>query len=219
MSLSDIATQTTALYRYYDQDDRLLYVGIANEPFRRMAQHRHGKGWWTEVVRVDIEQFDSRPEAAEAERLAIVNEHPLYNITHAPRPTPTAPLEVTAWCAVCGHQVLAGAGYVCVDVKVAIENERVWHEYEKTEPESGYIDVGGMLEAHRDLVPWTVLHAACDPHPERDDYWFDVGRSTPLAALLDWNAHLLEKRWIQHTNWTRFLVAAATDSGLLRVAE
>jgi DNA-binding GntR family transcriptional regulator/predicted GIY-YIG superfamily endonuclease len=75
-------TERTALYRLYDADDRLLYVGISNDPPYRLQQHAADKAWWHEVDRHTLEWVDSRQEALDAERLAISTEHPRYNHTH-----------------------------------------------------------------------------------------------------------------------------------------
>ena len=75
----------TTLYRFFDADDRLLYVGIAGNPGRRFHQHANGpdgKPWWSHVARSTMEHFDTREEAAAAEVAAIVTEHPLHNVAH-----------------------------------------------------------------------------------------------------------------------------------------
>lgn len=43
------------LYRCYNDADRVIYVGRAQEPARRCAQHRANSPWWNEVVRVEVE--------------------------------------------------------------------------------------------------------------------------------------------------------------------
>ena len=73
---------TTTLYRFYDDRDRLLYVGISGNPARRHHEHSKEKPWWTEVARSTMEHFESRWAALDAERDAIHAEKPLYNIIH-----------------------------------------------------------------------------------------------------------------------------------------
>jgi len=75
--------ERTALYRYYDSEDHLLYVGVSLHAIQRMAQHRQEKPWYEEVTRVDIEYYPSRAEAERAERFAIQQERPQHNIQHA----------------------------------------------------------------------------------------------------------------------------------------
>lgn len=74
--------QHTTLYRFFDQDDRLLYVGIAGNPARRAHEHSKAKPWWSDVARSTMEHFATREEAAAAEVAAIVTEAPLHNVIH-----------------------------------------------------------------------------------------------------------------------------------------
>lgn len=71
--------ELTALYRHYDRSGSLLYVGISLDPVRRLRQHI-GSRWYSLIAKIEIEQFYSRREALEAEALAIVAEHPVFNI-------------------------------------------------------------------------------------------------------------------------------------------
>lgn len=72
----------TALYRYFDADELLLYVGISKQPINRLGQHRQDKSWWEQISTVRIERYRTRAEALDAERDAIINECPIYNIVH-----------------------------------------------------------------------------------------------------------------------------------------
>ncbi len=68
------------LYRLYDAEDELLYVGISFMPDHRFEQHRREKHWWVEVDRRELETFPDRKSAEDAERKAIREENPVYNI-------------------------------------------------------------------------------------------------------------------------------------------
>lgn len=70
----------TTLYRFFDDRDRLLYVGISSNPGRRFSQHGLAKPWWDQVARSTMEHFPTRSLAEMAERQAIWDENPLYNI-------------------------------------------------------------------------------------------------------------------------------------------
>lgn len=72
-----------ALYRFYDIDGQLLYVGISWRPAQRMLEHRMGKEWWSQVGDVTFEHYPNHAEADEAETTAIRSERPLYNIAKA----------------------------------------------------------------------------------------------------------------------------------------
>lgn len=69
----------TAVYRLFDETDRLLYVGITCDLALRLADHKLCKPWWSVVVRVEVEMFSSRAEALAEERDAIATEVPLHN--------------------------------------------------------------------------------------------------------------------------------------------
>lgn len=70
------------LYRLFDAQERLLYVGISMSTMCRMTQHRLAKSWWDEVATVRIEHLDVglRTEAEAIERAAIIAEQPLHNV-------------------------------------------------------------------------------------------------------------------------------------------
>lgn len=75
----DAEPQRTALYRMFDKDDHLLYVGISFDPRMRSRQHAKQSKWWHLVTLREIEWFPSREEAATAERAAIRDETPRFN--------------------------------------------------------------------------------------------------------------------------------------------
>lgn len=73
----------TALYRFYDADEQLLYIGIAYDP--NLRRHQHSKASWRDLVAKQvIEWHPTRDAAAEAERTAIAAELPLHNTQHHP---------------------------------------------------------------------------------------------------------------------------------------
>lgn len=71
-----------SLYRLFSRSGELLYVGIANDVERRMAQHRQDKPWWPQVADAVVEEFPDRRAALAAERVAIRTEGPVYNVMH-----------------------------------------------------------------------------------------------------------------------------------------
>lgn len=69
----------TALYRFFDADGRLLYVGVTSNPKVRWHAHELYQHWWQEVHTKEIEWLPTRAEALAAERQAIRTEKPLHD--------------------------------------------------------------------------------------------------------------------------------------------
>lgn len=76
----------TALYRFYNAADELLYIGITNRIPRRLGQHSDTKPWYTEVATITVEHHPTRMVALNVEKRAIKAEHPRYNVVHNDRP-------------------------------------------------------------------------------------------------------------------------------------
>lgn len=68
------------LYRHFDAQGNLLYVGITNYEPKRRNEHKLEAKWFKEIARVETAEFDTRAEAAVAEITAIFTEKPLHNI-------------------------------------------------------------------------------------------------------------------------------------------
>lgn len=71
-----------ALYRHFDSQGQLLYVGITIDPGGRTKTHARQKRWWLEeeVSTMTIEYLSSREAVKRAELHAIQTENPKYNI-------------------------------------------------------------------------------------------------------------------------------------------
>lgn len=82
--------QTWRLYRFDTSlrcrrgHEHRLYIGISNEPLRRVLEHAKDKPWFRHVTgwTVDERVFYSEADAREAERAAIHAELPLANTVH-----------------------------------------------------------------------------------------------------------------------------------------
>jgi len=72
----------TDLYRHFDADGRLLYVGVSFHAVVRAYQHKAGAEWWAQAVTMKVERFPTREAALLAEREAIKQEKPLHNQVH-----------------------------------------------------------------------------------------------------------------------------------------
>lgn len=70
------------LYRHRNEAGDLLYVGVSSRISRRVKEHSQHSPWWLDIARIDLQHFPDREAVLEAERNAIKNEKPKYNIHH-----------------------------------------------------------------------------------------------------------------------------------------
>lgn len=69
----------TYVYRYYDAEDRLLYVGVTGNLDARHGSHKREKPWFGDVARRHVQGPLSNAAALAAEAWAITNESPIHN--------------------------------------------------------------------------------------------------------------------------------------------
>ena len=83
-------TSRTSVYRLFDADGLLLYVGITRQGHHRLHEHARDKAWWRDVASATFEHLPTRDAALRREAQAIHTEAPLYNIARPsiedPRP-------------------------------------------------------------------------------------------------------------------------------------
>jgi hypothetical protein len=72
----------TAVYRYYDPDDILLYVGISETLAARGLRHIKASVWMDFAARSTISRYPTRTQARRAEIKAITTERPVFNREH-----------------------------------------------------------------------------------------------------------------------------------------
>jgi hypothetical protein len=110
-------------------------------------------------------------------------------------------------CAGCGQPITDGTGYVHIDLAAVGATRRAVAKW-KTDHEGPDRPIVMSLAEYRDYpsrARWLTHHAACDPSPDSEDYWFDVARAATHAQLLDWTAHLMGKIWLEHTDWANLI--------------
>ena len=56
---------------------------------------------------------------------------------------------------------------------------------------------------------WRAQHYACRGEPKSIAYEIEVERLDTAAKLVDWTAHLMNKGWINDTDWSSVLRSAA----------
>jgi hypothetical protein len=70
----------THLYRHYDADGVLLYVGISTSAAGRLKGHGRNAKWFDRIAVITVDRYPTRKKAEIAEDLAIAHEKPFYNI-------------------------------------------------------------------------------------------------------------------------------------------
>ena len=75
-----MSDRKTYLYRVFDGDKNLIYVGISLSFFSRLQQHKKNSVWFDKMSSVTLTQYMTREEALFAEATAINTENPQMNI-------------------------------------------------------------------------------------------------------------------------------------------
>jgi len=68
------------VYRFLNADGRLIYVGCTYNTDKRFAFHKANMWWADQVDRIKIKVYPNKALAREAEKWAIRNENPRWNI-------------------------------------------------------------------------------------------------------------------------------------------
>lgn len=71
-------TEPTTLYRYFDHDGQLLYVGITVNFENRRSGHC-AAAWYPSVASVTLMDYPSREDALRAEWESLQSEQPIHN--------------------------------------------------------------------------------------------------------------------------------------------
>lgn len=131
-------------------------------------------------------------------------------------------------CVTCGTAIADGGGYLTVsqaDVETHADH-RIGRERESFREAEEAWQRAGAREGDWRLLPrgvavgemltwprpahWRAVHESdqCDPRYANGagvDYCVPVKEVRTWAGLLEWTAHLMEKTWLQDTDWEDFL--------------
>lgn len=77
------ARMVAALYRRFDADGVLLYVGVSEWPYSRSIGHGVHSLWVQFAATGTTTWYATRNEAEQAEKVAIADERPLFNRYHS----------------------------------------------------------------------------------------------------------------------------------------
>ena len=70
------------IYKFYNKNDQLLYIGITNSIRKRLHLHKQKKEWFNEINKILVSEKLSRNEAYIYEIFFISNEKPIHNIEY-----------------------------------------------------------------------------------------------------------------------------------------
>lgn len=79
------------LYRHFDKDGALLYVGVSINAVARLGQHKQGSQWFGEISHIEIEKWPTMRAALREELAAIAIECPVHNVRRPTISTPAIP--------------------------------------------------------------------------------------------------------------------------------
>lgn len=158
------------LYRWWDAEGRLLYVGKSISVFSRIQQHRRNSKFFPEASTMTIERFGTEKELAVAEIAAIRTEGPLYNIAGSIGGEPRRLLINQPVDADLGH----------------------WQPYDGT----GFF-IGQMIRWQADGHTHIGLvddEDCCEPEMPEDDgnFWYIIADTGELHELTEWELPLLK---------------------------
>lgn len=68
------------VYRVFDADDRLIYVGCTTDLPTRLETHRRGAWWAAQIKKVTAKVYRDSVTAHQVEREAIRTESPRWNV-------------------------------------------------------------------------------------------------------------------------------------------
>lgn len=75
-----------SVYRCFDADGDLLYVGASIQPLSRIWGHVVNSPWIHLVKTINVEVFEDKMVMAASEKKAIQDEGPRFNITYSKNP-------------------------------------------------------------------------------------------------------------------------------------
>lgn len=80
MRLPEFLQRRPLVYRIYDTDDRLIYIGHSCSLQQRFVDHSQSAWWWSLAARIAIQLHPDRNSVRAAEAVAIQEEQPMFNV-------------------------------------------------------------------------------------------------------------------------------------------
>lgn len=112
--------------------------------------------------------------------------------------------ELVWTCTECAQPIADRDGHLLVDISEVQKHEREWAAFWAAKDADS--PKGATLAELFELpgrVAWRAVHVNC--YPEGNTYDIAVADIRTESGLLDQTAHMLEKTWLQATNWDTVL--------------
>jgi len=115
-----------------------------------------------------------------------------------------------AVCDACKLPVQYGCGSLYVLYSDIRAVEQAWND--RGREGTGPLDWESLFSLPR-CAHWHVHHDACSPNQGASSYELAIEQVGTWPRLAEWTAHLMAKRWFQHTDWAALLLGCATGVG------
>lgn len=76
------AMRPHAVYKHFDANGQLLYIGVSLNHLARLAQHSDTSHWFNDIARIEVIACETRAAALAKERSLIRAERPKHNKQH-----------------------------------------------------------------------------------------------------------------------------------------
>ena len=116
--------------------------------------------------------------------------------------------DITLICGDCGQPVIGDTGYLYVTYADIHKAQDAAARRKETVKAGSPINIAEFLLDSGPAL-WHVTH---DQHRASDDtYYIDAARFDSWPKVAHWTAHLMEKNWLQFTDWDYLLRELAGD--------
>lgn len=189
-----------AVYRLYDADGGLLYIGSSCNPVRRYRDH-YSKPWWPLVARRVEEWHPTQTDAYAAEMKAIAAEGPAHNHMGTPRYVPPSQKAAARRAGIQGELSVKG-----IMAKHGISRQSL-HTYRQRPDFPAPVSrpgTGGLRWRETDVAAWFATNPPSRgkrtdlARDEGDSMWSTSEERTPSASVSPEDQERLQEAIRQH---------------------
>jgi hypothetical protein len=124
--------------------------------------------------------------------------------------------ELTLICETCAFPISGDTGCLYVlmsDLAAYQEEHQAWRA---ASTRGGAVSTAELMLLPLP-VPWRTSHDKCRTDRDEEAYEIDAVRITCWAKVAHWTAHLMEKTWIQSTDWKHLLRELSGEAPVRRI--